>query len=234
MQTALSHYQTFQISDHYKIPLSLHDLLAEAWHSSYEELYEESAEDTSSLEEVYIKILNVFDKNKCDSLHFHYLLMAMIMSQAVLPTIKAYLANDTRPQKVYQYIDNYLEHKIILVHSEIITITNELFPHESEGNQAIDEALDVFKNLLKVLNFEEAKEALLNILDDCLEGYAIFPGSQRKRDLFNWWLLEVIPAVWCLQFPDTVYTIKGIKQTQNSKKIKAITQIIRGAISDLK
>ncbi len=112
MQTALSHYQTFQISEHYKIPLSLYDLLAETWHRSYEELYEESAEDTSSIEEVYIKILNAFENNKFDSLHFHYLWMAMIMSQAVLPTIKAYFANDTRPQKVYQYVDNCLENQI--------------------------------------------------------------------------------------------------------------------------
>ena len=232
MQTVLSHYQTFHISDHYKIPSSLHDLLAEAWHNSYEELYEESAKDTISLEELYIKILNAFENNNFDSLHSHYLLMAMIMSQAVLPTIKAYLPHDTRPQKVDQYIDNYLVNQTTLANSEITTIINELFPYESEGNQAIDEALDVFKNLLRVLNFEEAKEALLNIFDDCLEGYAIFPASQGKRDLFNWWLLEVIPAAWCLQFPKTLYTIKGLQQTQNSRKIKAIAEIEREAIAD--
>ncbi|MDJ0731076.1 MAG: hypothetical protein QNJ33_13885 [Crocosphaera sp.] len=218
MQTDSSHYQTFQIYDNYKIPSSLHDLLYQVWNSSYEELYEESIEETISLEELYVKILNAFEDNNFDSLHYHYLLMAMIMSQAVLPTIKAYLPDDTRPQKVYQYIDNYLENKITLANSEITTIINELFLHPSEGNQAIDEALDVFKNLLRVIDFEGAKEALLNILDDCLEGYAIFPGSQGKRDLFNWWLLEVVPAVWCLQFPETVYTIKGLQDTKNTQE----------------
>jgi hypothetical protein len=57
----------------------------------------------------------------------------------------------------------------------------------------------------------EAKKALLEILDDCFEGYAIFPGSQGKRDLFNWWLLEVVPATWCLHYPKTLYTINGLQ-----------------------
>ena len=65
----------------------------------------------------------------------------------------------------------------------------------------------IFKLLI---NWLKDKEALLEILDDCLEGYAIFPGSQGRRDLFNWWLLEVIPAAWCLRFPESIYTIKGI------------------------
>ena len=98
----------------------------------------------------------------------------------------------------------------------------------------MDEALDVLKNSLKVLDIQQSKEALLNILDDCLEGYAIFPGSQGRRDLFNWWLLEVVPASWCLQFPNKIYTIKGIQQTQNSQQVEAITQMVREASSDLR
>ncbi|GBF79059.1 hypothetical protein [Aphanothece sacrum] len=100
---------------------------------------------------------------------------------------------------------------------DTITIINQLFPDNSEGCQAIDEALDVLKNLLRVLDFGQAKEALLNILDDCFEGYAIFPGSEGRRDLFNWWLLEVIPASWCLEFPNKLYNIKGIQQMKNIK-----------------
>ncbi|KYC44101.1 hypothetical protein WA1_02885 [Scytonema hofmannii PCC 7110] len=57
-------------------------------------------------------------------------------------------------------------------------------------------------------NSEQAREALLEILDDCFEGYAIFPGSAGKRDLFNWWVVEVIPAAWSQQLPTFIYTMK--------------------------
>ncbi|MGB5771362.1 MAG: hypothetical protein WBM32_16070, partial [Crocosphaera sp.] len=206
MKTVSSHGQYLQISDCYQIPSYLRDVLDDAWQNSYEELYEESRNQKKSLEETFINILNAFDQNNLENLHYRYLFMAIIMAQAVEPTIKAYFPDDTRPEKVYQYVDEFLNNKTILSNLEITKIINQLFPCHSEGCQAIDEALNVFKNLLRVIDFEQAKEALLNILDDCLEGYAIFPGSQGKRDLFNWWLLEVVPATWCLKFPKTLYT----------------------------
>jgi hypothetical protein len=70
----------------------------------------------------------------------------------------------------------------------------------SVSSQAIDEAIDVFRNLQRVTVPDRAREALLEILDNCFEGYAIFPGSAGKRDLFNWWVVEVIPAAWSQQF----------------------------------
>lgn len=95
--------------------------------------------------------------------------------------------------------------------SVVLKINNQLFPRQSEGTQAIDEALDVFRNGVRILDINQARLALLEMLDDCLEGYAVFPGSQGRRDLFNWWLLEVVPATWCLQLPKFVYTINGLK-----------------------
>jgi hypothetical protein len=67
------------------------------------------------------------------------------------------------------------------------------------------------QNALRVLDYSQAKKSLIEILDNCLEGYAVFPGSYGKRDLFNWWLMEAVPATWCLQFPEFVYTIKGLQ-----------------------
>lgn len=42
------------------------------------------------------------------------------------------------------------------------------------------------------------------------DGYAIFPGSELRRELFNWWLTDVIPATWNLRFPTQIYTINGL------------------------
>ena len=85
-----------------------------------------------------------------------------------------------------------------------------LFPHKCEGSQALDEALDVFLNLLEMMDTQVIEAALIEILDDCFDGYAIFPGSQHRRELFNWWLTDVIPATWNLMFPTQIYTINGL------------------------
>lgn len=69
--------------------------------------------------------------------------------------------------------------------------------------QTLHETLDVFYNALLSIKDEEAcRNSLLEILDDCFEGYAINPGSKVgvniQRELFNWWLDKVIPAAWYL------------------------------------
>jgi hypothetical protein len=48
-----------------------------------------------------------------------------------------------------------------------------------------------------------------DILDATLEGAAIVPGSADRRQLFEWWLFEVVPSAWLLRFPNTIWTIKG-------------------------
>ena len=86
-----------------------------------------------------------------------------------------------------------------------------LFPEISFGIQELDEAVDVFENLLRSFESSQSQNALLEILDDCFQGYAIFPGSENRRDLFNWWLLDVVPAAWKLQDPQMLYTIHGLQ-----------------------
>jgi hypothetical protein len=149
------------------------------------------------------QILETFKKEDGALWHSRYINMASILAMAVQPTVKAYDHNDKRTEQVFQWIDKYRKTQEI-PSSETI---HNLFPVVSFGSQALDEALDVFKNVLRVLNPFQAKEALLEILEDCLEGYAIFPGSQGRRDLFNWWLLEVVPAAWCSQTPQFIYTL---------------------------
>jgi hypothetical protein len=41
-----------------------------------------------------------------------------------------------------------------------------------------------------------------------LEGYAIFPGSDGRRDLLNWWLTQVVPAAYERRLPDEIYTMR--------------------------
>lgn len=208
--TSSSYYSNFQISSTYKIPLSLYQLLHTFWQYSYEELYEEIEDNAITLKETFSEVLNALKDEDEYLYHRRCIYMAFILALAIVPTVNAYLSNDTRIEQVWQWVIIWLEKKEIPSETQI----HELFPHISEGSQAIDEALDVLINLLRVIDLSQAKKAFLEILDDCLEGYAIFPGSQGKRELFNWWLLEVVPAVWCLQRPNVIYTIKGF-QTLN-------------------
>jgi hypothetical protein len=48
-----------------------------------------------------------------------------------------------------------------------------------------------------------------------LEGYAIFPGSYGRRELFDWWLLDVVPASWYLLPPNSIYSIDKLENGKN-------------------
>jgi hypothetical protein len=204
-------YPNFQISSSFEIPESLRQLLYKAWQNHYEELYEEAG-GTINLEETLLGILDVLGDQDDSLCHSRYVCMALILALAVEPTVKAYLPDDKKTEQILQLVISWSKNKEVPTEETI----ERLFLQKSVGNQAIDEALDVFKNLLQTLNPAKAKEAILEILDDCLEGYAIFPGSMGRRNLFNWWLLEAVPATWCLQFPESFYTIKGIQSLNHN------------------
>ena len=212
---------SFQISSSFEIPESLHQVLYKAWQNRYEEFYEEEINQTISLEETLLKILDALEAQDNSLCQNRYLCMALILALAVEPTIKAYLPNEQKTEKIGKLMINWVKNRELPTEETI----NQLFPQKSLGSQAIDEALDVFKNLLEALKPARAKEALLEILDDCLEGYAIFPGSQGRRDLFNWFLLEVVPAAWCLQFPENIYTIKGIQSLAHKFLAKHLSSL---------
>jgi hypothetical protein len=183
----------------------LSKIIEYATNNKYQELYEVANNYQFSLEDTIIKILDIFDLDQQGQVR--YLWMGLILADAVVPTIKAYLPKDQRPEKGFRLINQLLNNQEIS--SKIGLFLRKDLLLLSEGCQALDEALDVFRNFLKIINPAMAKEALLEILDDCLEGYAIFPGSQDRRELFNWWLLEVVPASWNLEEPQHLYTING-------------------------
>jgi hypothetical protein len=40
----------------------------------------------------------------------------------------------------------------------------------------------------------------------CLLGMAINEGGDGRRDMWNWVLVEVVPAAWMLRLPDFIWT----------------------------
>jgi hypothetical protein len=84
--------------------------------------------------------------------------------------------------------------------------------------QILSEAFNVYRNTLETLDYSKSVDSLVDSLEDCLEGYAIFPGSQGRRELFEWWLLDVVPASWFLCPPQSLYPIEP---SDNFKEIKS-------------
>ncbi len=222
MKLISCYYPNFQISSSWEIPNHLRDILHEVWQRHYEELYDEEADSTTSLEDSVAEVLDVIWHEDDILGHARFVLMALILALAVKPTVEAYLPDDTRTKNILMLLNNWLNPVTKLAKEEFLVsdINNQLFPKNSVGSQAIDEALDVFRNAVRVIDKTQAKAALLEMLDDCFEGYAIFPGSQGRRDLFNWWLLEVVPATWCLEFPKVVYRMKGLEDLKETLFIK--------------
>lgn len=216
----------FKLSKTTKIPDVLQNAIHEVRQKQYKELDEANADPNNSLETNVHKILKVLDSNNDCLAYSRYIWMGIILGFATKPTVTAYLPNDLRPSFILKMIKRFffrgqakqLSQKFNSVitenleySSKVSQLCEQLFPHKFEGSQALDEALDVFWNLLRLMDYNLAQEALLESLDDCFDGYAIFPGSQHRRDLFDWWLLDVVPATWCLKFPKTIYTIKGLE-----------------------
>lgn len=76
----------------------------------------------------------------------------------------------------------------------------------SYGNQATDEALQVLvihqKMQMDTLSLSHCRAYAIEMLELIIEGYAIFPGMAARRELFDWWLTDVVPAAYNLSEPD--------------------------------
>ena len=204
-----------------EIPDSLRLVIEIIQSYSYAELYEEKNIQGISLEDSLITVFDAIEKERNSlDISYCYFFMAIVMGIAVQPTIKSYLPRETITGNTFQYLfqnwiypqDNYQPN---------LNVSFRDYQNYLGQYQAFDEAVDVFENMLQALESVKTREAILNILDDCFQGYAIFPGSQGRRELFDWWLLDVVPSVFCGRLPKNIHTLKGVdKMTQHIKKIR--------------
>ncbi|MCE2696898.1 MAG: hypothetical protein PX483_10760 [Nostocales cyanobacterium LE14-WE4] len=203
-----------------KIPDSLRLVIERIQSYSYAELYEEKDIQGISLEDSLITVFDAIEKEKNSlDISYCYFFMAIVMGIAVQPTIKTYLPRETITGNIFQYLFRdwiYSQHN----YQPNLNVSFQNYQNTLGQYQALDEAVDVFDNIPQVLESVK-REAILNILDDCFQGYAIFPGSQGRRELFDWWLLDVVPSVFCGRLPKNIHTLKGVgKMTQHITKIR--------------
>lgn len=237
------------------MPDSFQAVLKKVWLQHYEELYEPEADGTTSLSHALNEILELFKDSNQTFTHARYVWMTLILALVVEPTIKYYQPSSYIPEKVIEQISFWLSKSLVNTfesekysnnitnRKELNIIINEI-KHSSNFNdrklsslQIWHEALDVYSNAIKTLDLNQSLEALLEILDDCLEGYAIFPGSQGRRKLFDWWLLEVVPASWFLLPPGSIYTIENLANRDSivisqMKTLKSISSAIWSILAE--
>jgi hypothetical protein len=203
------------------IPDYLRVKLAEVAQKSYAEIYEPITDNATSLQDALEEILALFSNDNQILGHVRFVWMALILAVVVKPTIEHYQPNNSLADETILRMSRWLLKTIEAATSPkmlLIELSNfeqpDVFSSFSEklaSFQILNEAFNVYVNAIKALNKDRSLEALIDILDDCLEGYAIFPGSEGKRDLLNWLLLDVVPATWNLLPPSYIYIVEGLQ-----------------------
>ena len=237
------------------MPDSFQRVIIKVWLQHYEELYEPETDGTTSLSHALNEIMELFKDSNQTLTQARYVWMALILALVVEPTIKYYQASSNIPEKVIEQISFWLSKNIgntfesekyytsAVSKNELDIIVNEINLSSNFNDSKLSslqiwqEALDVYSNAIRTLDFNQSLEALLEILDDCLEGYAIFPGSQGRRKLFDWWLLEVVPASWFLLPPGSIYTMDNLANrdsiiTSHMKTLKTISSAIWSILAE--
>lgn len=222
------------------LPASLQKAMVTAWNQHYEELYESESDGTVLLEDALSRILNSFQSSNHTLMQLRYVWMALTLAVVVEPTIKYYQPDHPIPEETINKLTNWLlktlaglfypQEKFNREFDNVLRDTSVDINHLSSDKkissfQVLSEALDVYISAVNALEPSHSLQALLDILDDCLEGYAIFPGSYGRRELFNWWLLDIVPSCWYLLPPTSVYSLNELADHDSHQTLSQLEEI---------
>ena len=200
----LGHYTDFKLPSNSTIPEQLQQTLQTVWDRKYDDLYERGGK--CSVEEAFVEVMTAFGMPNDPISHQRYVYMAYGIALAAKPTIKHYFPEEHKADIVEAIVSCWLKDGCEIPESWADT----LFPNINKIGkyQASNEAYNIFYGLLQTLNTKTAYNAILDILYDAITGDAISGFTEARRDMFNWWLIEVIPAAYCLKLPSTLYSGK--------------------------
>jgi hypothetical protein len=197
--TVDGYFPRFELPSWFDGPDELKNLLAMLWGRAFFEI-DDHADRTYRLHDAFVAIVEMLWGNGRALGHRRLLWMGYALALAASHTVRRHRPDELRHQRVLDATESVIRGEAIELDPD------ELFPLVSLGDMTIDEAIDTYRNLAFALEPEQACERLLEMLEECLEDSAVHPGSQGRRDLFNWWLVQVVPAAWCERLPDRIYT----------------------------
>lgn len=175
----------------------LQSLIDSAASARYSDLYEAADQrPVKDLEQVVNEILSMFGEPRADELAWRRLgYMGHALLLEVLPTIAGYWSNGTAvANATLAALERWLGSA-----DNPIPLSEQI--DGPMTSQAIAEAVDVLRNAARLTDAARARDAAAVMIDDCLQGYAVFPGSEGRRTLFDWWLHVVVPEAWALRHP---------------------------------
>lgn len=238
----------------YQMPVSAQITIFSAWEKQYEDLYEPEADGTVFLEDVLQEILDLFDNESRAFGHIRYVWMSLIFAVLIEPKIKYYQPENDLPRKTIDRLKSYIVGEVMKnfglnlsrfddSNDDSNTDKNmELIHHiftskKISSLQILSDALCVYISANQMIDSSHLmKPALMDILDDCLEGYAIFPGSDGRRKLFDWWLLDIVPSSWYLLPPMSVWGIDDLVNPEildSLNRLKEFSCQIRSILKSL-
>ncbi len=223
----------------YNMPTSLQKAIVSVSHHRYEELYQSEPDGSVLLEDALGEILDSFQGSNRLLSQLRYVWMALTLAVVVEPTVKYYQPDSPIPEAAIKRLTHWLlktlteifnpnrqlSSGIQNIENVILEDFNSFLSAQNVSSfQVLSEALDVYRNAIETLEPDRSLQALLNILDDCLEGYAIFPGSYGRRELFDWWLLDVVPSCWYLLPPVSVYSLNNVEIDDKSSPLSRLKE----------
>ena len=198
------HYREFRLPQWFNGPEELTKILQEVWNRSYPDLYDRGGED--DLESAIEEVLKTLGIPNTDTTHKRYVYIAWTIALAAEATIKHYFPDDQIFPRVEKQVLLWLESGVEVPDNFVNTVFSDL--EQIGKHQASGEAYNILYATLNSLASENAYIAVLDTLYYALTGDAVSGFSAAKRDIFNWLIVEVIPAAYCLRVPDTIYSGK--------------------------
>lgn len=202
----IGYYPEFKLPENFPIPEQLEKVLREAWNHYYSDFNEGSAD----VMDMCVEVLYYFGSpgRWYSKEHDRYIYMALAFAYAGIPIIERLRPKDTRAERVLNMVSKWFEEKT----PNTECWAEKLFPEKATraGGSFLDEVFDNFYSLLKITNPTLAPNEMEDILYDAFTGEwcgGPICGS-GSRDMFNWWLIEVVPAAYNLQLPNTIRPIR--------------------------
>ena len=194
-------FGTFALPSWFRGPEKLERAIRRAWKASYKDLYQPYGE--SKADNAFAELLGTLGDLSNHTVHKRYVLNGLAMALAVQETIFRYRPEDNRPAAVIAHVCSWF-HDPGTDSQRIRVLFQPEIAHRGRF-VAVDESYNVLYNLLLGLEADRAATAIQDVLYDAVTGDAISPLVEAKRDIFNWWLIEVLPASYHLRLPRLLY-----------------------------
>lgn len=200
----VGYYPEFKLAEHLPIPNELENKLRISWDYDYFDFRDSKGIDV--MDECEEILLSFGSSGLPASIeHKRYVYMALAFAHAGIPVIKRLRPNDTRAERCLKIVEEWF------VGSNVKTKdwADKLFPEVKTrvAGTFLDEVFDNLYNLLKIVNSNCPPNEILDILYDAFTGEWSGGSLEGNRDMFNWWLIEVIPAAYHLQLPTSIHPV---------------------------